>query len=503
MQEKKTYPAGMDTGALRRMNRLCQCGALLAVAFTLTPYFYTFFFADFSFPRWTSFLLTLLFLSLGEALMALFARLFRFQRNRLAENSYEPYEPDFHLEYAILPFLLCAIGTIPLFQGISAYLRFRAAQGLTDFYSKTSLTPYLITLVLTGLAAVGIVLWFFPFNRIVSSRTFFPMILLFVVHIIFTRFFSALPDHGGSLSYSSLCLCGYLACALLLLNQAAIQRHNASATTRIMTSAARRYNFGLVLFSFFAMLLTMSVAVIAATGIIVTVKLLFYRLILHWLRLQQIGASPSPNMGEILFGGVSDLLGWGIGFTRICYLLFLLLLGGIFTAFLLSRRHDVPGMLRDIALRLLQSFFRLFYFLYDFFSRRSRKKRVEINPDYRDEELRMDETCVRAYTPMSRRTTTFREFQRQLSRLPDDRARLQYAYSTLVRVWKTQHMGITESDTPREIMQKVIAHSETTQIAEVTHLFETVHYANAALDPLQGTRALEEICRILRRYFPS
>ena len=96
----------------------------------------------------------------------------------------------------------------------------------------------------------------------------------------------------------------------------------------------------------------------------------------------------------------------------------------------------------------------------------------------------------------------YRLFKRRLERCPDNSERLCYAYSVLVGLWKKGSYGIMDSDTPREILEKLGGDAPAESDAEaITRVYELVRYADEKTDNSETEALLEFVCECIKKYY--
>jgi hypothetical protein len=79
--------------------------------------------------------------------------------------------------------------------------------------------------------------------------------------------------------------------------------------------------------------------------------------------------------------------------------------------------------------------------------------------------------------------------------------KIQFAYVALTLFWKHANYGISASDTPHEIKDKVLYKSSESDIEDITNVFEALKYAGERINSLQAEKTIDSMCRLLRRFF--
>ena len=87
-----------------------------------------------------------------------------------------------------------------------------------------------------------------------------------------------------------------------------------------------------------------------------------------------------------------------------------------------------------------------------------------------------------------------------MAALPNDDARMRYAYAALVKHWCAMNLGITKSDTPREICAKLKRKTELPHTDEMTDIFQALSYAGKDGLGSANQALLDSMCALVKRY---
>ena len=121
--------------------------------------------------------------------------------------------------------------------------------------------------------------------------------------------------------------------------------------------------------------------------------------------------------------------------------------------------------------------------------------------DYKDEEIKIDENAVnKNSSAVPKKGSIYRTYLSRLSAIPSDSEKLKFSYRTLVSLWRAGNYKLTESDTPRQIMQKVHSRMPDASLSDLTEIFELIEYGNTDIDHRRAKKALSIMGKIIRRF---
>lgn len=96
---------------------------------------------------------------------------------------------------------------------------------------------------------------------------------------------------------------------------------------------------------------------------------------------------------------------------------------------------------------------------------------------------------------------SLREIERKLESITDGREKLAYAYRTMVERLVRANLGISVTDTPREVAETLKRRGVMQDAAELTRAFEWAAYASPDAKPTEG-QPLSRIMQVIRIYTP-
>lgn len=130
------------------------------------------------------------------------------------------------------------------------------------------------------------------------------------------------------------------------------------------------------------------------------------------------------------------------------------------------------------------------------------KRRAELTPHREDMTEYSDYIApIRVRRPKRYYPDSIREIERKLNAIPDGRERLAYAYRIMVERLVRAGLGISVTDTPREVAEKLGRRGVMQDAAELSRAFEQAAYAPAN-DAAFDSSALSRIMQVIRVYTP-
>ncbi len=492
--EKKLTQAQLLRLEAKRFGRLYSLLAMVCVGMLMSVFVYSIIALAVPHPSLIAFFVPLCALLAGYLLQSAFGALTKYER--VADSAaFENPEKFFSVPHAIPALLLaggCALGVMQLVQKI---MQQRAAAGLDRFYDKWSTVPPTIGLVVGAGMALGVALWFVPFSRVVSVKTFIPLTMLFFVDFVF----SFLTGVRSSV-FLTFCFVIYLICGFLILNQAyMIKTFSVSKNVRV-TSSARRYNFavigivsvGLLAVGLVCMSMVVGLSVIAKSIVFFVLRKLFGGED-EFTEAKEI----ADKFSKFVFSGTLDAMDTSGGMAKMFFFIFFLICVGVILVFILRSRREAFAELKKFFIGLYRA---IVDFFMNLFSGARMGPETFLISDYLDEEVQMDPASVREYAGAhAKRVRSYREYLSRLNAIDDPSGRLNYAYNTLVACWREGTYGISASDTPREIRDKVLYFSPSEEVEELTVVFETVKYSAEKPDAARMAHGLEIINKYIKR----
>lgn len=477
-------------------DRINMAITLIAISMVIAPYMYILTFFNFSYPALVSLCLVLAAVFTGYSLQRIFGTVTRIKRTA-DNNAYDNIENFFKPHQALLTFIIAFIAGIMIKNAVTNYLKYRYEIGLEHSFDKYTLIPTAIAVLSAAAIIAGIVIWFYPFGRIVSIKTIIPFVAVFFINFMLTLVYG-----GVSQTFSTFCLFIYIICAFVLLNQNNILRtFNVTKTVKITTSV-RLYNLALILMVILGLAAVLIVTISFTVGISAIVKIMLFFILSSVFREEVVleeASEIAKSFNDSVFSGLIDSLDVNGNISKLFFLLFFVIIIGIMVFFIISRRREVWLLIKKFFSVLLNNIIDFILNVIDL-NRTDRETYTIL--DYRDEEIKMDESSVKEYNPQkSQKKNNFRDFMARLNTIQNESAKLQFAYSVLTECWKNENFGISSSDTPREIKAKILYKSNESEIGDITEVFEIIKYAEIKVDKNRSGNALDSMCRLLQRYF--
>lgn len=490
-KQKKT-----DTSQIA-YDRLYAALTLFAIASVIAPYMYVFTFFNFDYPALVSICLTVICVFTGYGLQWVFGTVTHIKR--VADSSaYENAEKFFKPHQAAITIIIAALAGIMIRNAVNDYLLYRAKTGPEYIFDKYSIIPSAIMILSVASIIIGIVIWFYPFGRVISIKSVFPLVVVFFINYMLTLVYG-----GVSRTFVTFSLFIFIICAFILLNQSNILRTFLITKTVKITSSARIFNIALILVVILGFAAVLIVAISFIVGISALAKMaLFFILSSVFRGDETVPKETSQIVGSFndsVFGGLIDPLDASGNISKLFFLLFIVIIIGVMLFFIINRRRETWALIKKFFITLYNNIIDFIMSVIDI-SRKAQE--VYTILDYRDEEIKMDENSVKAYNPNKiQKKNSFRDFMVRLNTMRNDSEKLQLAYATLTGFWKNANYGILSSDTPREIMDKILFKSSDSEVLDITEVFEAVKYAEVRVDSQHSSKALDSMCKLLQRYF--
>lgn len=439
-------------------------------------------------PLWLSLLLLPLPALFGYGIQHLFGRVVKVKRQYIS-TGYDGGNRYFMPHSAALPMTLAGAASILVIPAGKAYMRLRAEAGIDYYYDSESLYPYLAAISFFALAAAGIVVWFYPYYRLVTMKTLFPclgaLLICFIISMSDSR-------------CVTICAVFYLTFAMLTLNQTALLRSVDKTKVGVVTVGMRLYNIALTVLLMLALAGTLVLITSALVGIVVIARMLGYMLLSAMFKDTET-YEDADTVSQAVGEGVFNLKSFGIesqNGSRMYFMIFCVALLLLAVFFIVARKRGTFKKIIDWFGALYRSIVEFFMLLF----RRDRHESEDYArySDYRDTEIKHTSAQIREYSAEKQKSgaVDYREFSRRLSALKSYPEKLNYAYNTLVVCWNGLNFALKASDTPRQICEKVEFRSELEGIGGITGAFELTKYAGKEED----NGALESICSLVKKY---
>lgn len=443
-------------------------------------------------------LANLVLLGAGYAAMSLTARLMRLKR-KSDSRGYESDGGYFSARYAVLPVALAVVigFVVRALAAKAEYLYAMNTPGVA--YDPDSLLPITVMLFCTAMMTGGIMLWFVPYERLVSQRT-----VVICITALFIGF--AFWTYGGSgCAVSGLCLIGFCISEALSLNQNSLTRTYRGTVMAFISPRARRYNMRLALaFCAFVLILSLGGWVITV-GLATIAKAILYLI---------VNSKTAP--GDDLIPDGSDPVDRGMLFNMYVFgakeaddsvnyrifVVFSVVSVLALIVFLARRQADMRRLIEAVKRGILSFIDFIFSPISDSMTYfKSNLRREDDNASFTDEEEKLiSDPKIGEERNIARRRSGWRDFSAGLRAQKDDRARLCYAYAVYASQLHAIPQFAKKSDTARELHGKVRRRRICTDddIAGITAAFERAKYSGD-IDPAEARMATEKLCRIIRR----
>lgn len=435
-------------------------------------------------------------LGAGYGIMSLWAAVTRFRRHR-DSGGYESDGGYFSARHSVLPIaLIVVIGFVV--RAAAAHFEYEYAMNTPGVaYDPDSILPFVVMIFAVAMMAGGVVLWFVPYERLVSQRT--AVISLTAMFIAFVFW-----EYTGS-AVSSACLVGYCVAMALALNQNSLTRTYRGTVKAFISPRARSYNMRLALIFCAAVLLLSLGGWVVAVGLATIGKAILYIIV--------NSKTSSGNVGDL---DVPDPVDRGAAFNfyvfgakraddsvnyRI-FIVFSVISVVALIIFLLRRQTEIKrliGAVRRLLLRLIDFIFApisgsMVYFM-------SNMRREEEDASFIDEEERLrSDPAIGMGRRAERQRMNWRDFMSGLNAQDGDAARLCYAYSVFASQVRAIPQFAKMSDTARELRGRIFRRRmySDCEMADITAAFERAKYSGD-VDSAEAREATEKLCRIIRR----
>nr|MBQ4319228.1 DUF4129 domain-containing protein [Clostridia bacterium] len=375
------------------------------------------------------------------------------------------------------------------FSATHAYLRYQVEIGRLLFYDPDSLTPFIAMFVVLAPMYAGIVTWFYPYDRIISSKTIFVFLAAHLISLILSFVFPV---------FTTVCFILFLLSALVIFNQSYLIQLVDKSKIGLLTPQMRFYNIALVCLALLAVSVTMLFVVVVVIGVVILFRILLYFTLASILRDEsssyQKAETVAESAGGEIFSGFLEIEGGSN--MQFIFALFCMLIFALIFFFSIIRKVNlikiIGNFLNALYSNILAFLTNLFYF------NRTVTSKVEYT-DYTDDERQVTTQSYRARNEQNfKPRKTYRDFMHKLNACKSHSEKLTYAYNTLVTFWNGMDFRIRPSDTPREICNKVVSRSEIKNVDGITSLFERVRYAGQS-EVDDGI--LEEMCAMIKKYY--
>jgi len=397
------------------------------------------------------------------------------------DNSYEGVTKFVNPHMAAIPIGIMLLTSILLHDAFFEFFRQLMLNGILKSFDEYSIQPLLCDIMVFFCGGAGVIVAFYPYGRLMSERVMIVCLAISTLCMLFS---------GGAI-FTGVLFAVYAACAILMMNQAYIMRSYRSLTVTKITTNARLYSMRMVLLVLTLAAMGGVVVFIIVNGLWRVLLFLFYLLVFTVVSNQTAGTSRHEEVisaeDYVFGGGAADLT------NKASMLGFILIAVFALVFIIFGRNADVRRILDAIKHWFEE-------FVAAFMGSRDPVREAEIN--YRDETEMLDRVKFsRTHQALARtENLTLRDFSSELAALKTDEEKLSYAYLVMVRLLSELSTSLRQSDTPRELSDKIDATMEFPAIREITDLIEQIKYAETAADPEVSRRVLAAVRGMVERH---
>lgn len=472
---------------------------IIALSALISPWVFNFLNGSVPYILPLSICVPTLLIVLGYALQAFAGAVFKVQR--VADDGAYERSEDF---YSFVDSLFATVISIV----IAIITKFAADKWLVYlsknveglYYDKFSLLPLIFAVFVLFCMMTGVVLWFIPPSRVVSVRNIIPLMLSFFANYVVTAIFFS----GKTQLFTTFAFVVFIICAVTLLNQSNIISIFSKAENTHISHTSRFYNAAVIGVLVLASLIVLIAVLSVVVGLSVIARIvLFYTLGIVFASKNssngnEYGSGSSPS-SQNFFAEVLDVSDSSGGATKVFFLFFFVMIIMVGAFFIISRRRDVWGAIKRFFERLSQAIVDILSYIFKYREKKDEKHFFIL--DYKDEEIGIDEKAVnKNSSAVPKKGSIYRTYLSRLSAIPSDSEKLKFSYRTLVSLWRAGNYKLTESDTPRQIMQKVHSRMPDASLSDLTEIFELIEYGNTDVDHRRAKKALSIMGKIIRRF---
>lgn len=418
------------------------------------------------------------FMFIGYLLQYAFSLIFNFKR-KTASKAYESDVKHFSFAQAFIPMLLCAV--IVFFYSWAAD---SVSKEINDYYLNNALKGLSM---LGGISAIcGCILWFFPTERIVSQKSVIVgSFMIFIPYIVcaVSRF---------NILYYIIILLLYAFCTAVIFQYNNMTRNYCGSVMSFVNKKNRRMG---IRTSFVFLLASLPIFLAIATlfsGILVIFKSLLYSFLHMSVESDDVIVDKEAEdkmFNTFVFGNEraqSSLVFYFFVIFLICALILVLYIA-------LRKNRDVKELWARLKKAVIEFLRELFYG----FKKGNRYPEYSENESYVDVERKiMDSGGV--FDESIHVPSTYADFYSRLCDMQNDRERVVFCYVTMTHVGKNKISRMKDSDTPREIAQKLMRYMGYQDMDSVAYAYEIVEYSNMEIDHDLAENAIERMVDIIR-----
>lgn len=382
---------------------------------------------------------------------------------------------------AVITALLPSVGAFIVTRNLTA----KVLPSGKVIYDTASATPPLIGGALFICLLLGIILWFLPYNKVISLGNAIPIGLGFMIVAL-----AGLIFFGASTAFLTVAFVFYIFTAMAVINQGYLLKIIKESGTGASTSEVRKYNLAAVALAFGAIAVTGFFATAVIVGVVVTARIIFFSVFKGALNNKgsgggsSVGSSPSFDVSKKIFGGIME--GDGEGQTMFYYILFIVMILAFIITMIIYRKKKGKRFPKpsEIINRLYTIILAIISWIGAFFSSK-RKEETDISlDDYTDEELIMNKSAIRSAQSLHGKRGA-RRFAKMMSECKTDSDRLELCYKASRARYIKKFSVLKDGDTPSALLNKMVgltAELEYERFSILTEAFIKLAYANIAPD---------------------
>lgn len=455
--------------------------------------------------------LAVLFTFLGYYVQSLNAKA---QRKRASLDGFSSIKEGilsgYKVKYAAISYLVIILLAVPLSLLYDFSMNLMLQNAIISYYDSIHLVFFDILYFLAS--AVGIVMWFYPVSRLSNVYVLFGGAVLFYIETFFTMIMSyTIQSEPASGSFTSgisfISAIGipfviFNMCILLIFNQSNLQKHYKGSVVSVMTPSARIYNMFLV---FLVVLMFFTVSWVVYTifsGFWLIIKSIIYVALFRFFNTSGgVGEAREyeyVDSDEVRKKFTRDVLSGNHGdggiLARFVFVIAVIaiIVIGIKTGWIFKVIKRIRDWVADVI--------NTFLIGKDIFKNAFNPAEDDKTYNYKDEKKRIQKAAIRDYSLMAEQTDDYKYFMQQLSRMKNYDEQLCYAYTVLLKMYRKINISLKNSDTPREVENKVSRAMSDARIKKITGDFEKVHYAEIEPDDREAAEILGNICEEVKRY---
>ncbi|MCQ2426798.1 MAG: DUF4129 domain-containing protein [Clostridia bacterium] len=359
------------------------------------------------------------------------------------------------------------------------------------YYDPDSVIPFLIAAVAAASVFVGSFSWFFPYDRMLTGKAAMAGLIISASGAVVFSVFS----EGARLT-TGICFIGYATVVQFAMNQANLGRFYKGAIGAVAGSRQRGYNLALTLLVFCAFLLSSAFFYVMIAGLLIIVRLFIALALSGSADINDPDSQIEANdkisaLGDYIFrkNGRRDVSGK-------IYLVIFLAIFFVFIFYIITRKRNfmktLTEKLKNLILFIIAA---VFGPVADFFSPDMGN---EFSLYYVDEEKKQDDVVSSGrHAAPARKKKSYRDFTEALKLRTRAEDKYRFAYSQLVETLKDKGRTVKDSDTPREISEKLrgemlAVDGKTAKL--LTDEFERIEYAGGTG---ASQEAFDSVCEII------